>query len=163
MFDQRPNRSGKLRPRWTTERKLSSKNDHTVFRIHSSNALPVLALTGFRFCCKTNGKPYILPPLRVPKYGLRGALWGAPLGPFWEPPGRSSGSYRSFSGDLFCSLLIPSGLSLWLLWELLCPSWRELRGASLRSNEEKRREQKRKEKKQRKESKARKNEIKTER
>ena len=46
--------SAKRRRRWTTERKLSAKNDHTVFRIHSSNALPALATTGFRFCCKAD-------------------------------------------------------------------------------------------------------------
>ena len=37
-----------------------------VFRTTSSGALPVLANTGFRFCCKTNRKQYILAPTGVP-------------------------------------------------------------------------------------------------
>ena len=36
-------------------------------RTHSSGALPVLALTGFHFCCKTNRKPYIFEPTGVPR------------------------------------------------------------------------------------------------
>ena len=51
-------------------------------------------------------------------WALSGSLRGGRLGAIW-----------SFSGELFCGLLIPSGLSLWLLWVLLSPSWRELRGA----------------------------------
>ena len=38
-------------------------------RINSSGALPVLAITGFRFCCKTNGKPYNVTSLIVPEHG----------------------------------------------------------------------------------------------
>ena len=40
---------------------LAFKNCQAVFRAHSLGALPVLAITGFRFCCKTNEKPYIFP------------------------------------------------------------------------------------------------------
>ena len=65
---------------------LAFKNCQAVFRSHSSGALPVLAITGFSFCCKTNEKPYILAPTGVPKQvpfwtsGTGGASGGASLG-----------------------------------------------------------------------------------
>ena len=72
---------------------LAFKNYQAVFRSHSSGALPVLAITGFRFCCKTNEKPYVFAPLRVPKpvfflttFGVHvGSLSGSILGHFWGP------------------------------------------------------------------------------
>ena len=61
---------------------LAFKNCQTVFRSHSSGALPVLAITGFRFCCKANTKPYILRPLILrtrPYFGVcSGASPGVP-------------------------------------------------------------------------------------
>ena len=79
---------------------LAFKNCQTVFRSHSSGALPVLAITGFRFCCKTNGKPYNLAPLRVPERALWRALWEGPLGPLWGPLGRSSRAFlEAFRGS----------------------------------------------------------------
>ena len=47
---------------------LAFKNCQTVFRSHSSGALPVLAITGFRFCCKTNRKPYVFDPFMGPTF-----------------------------------------------------------------------------------------------
>ena len=66
LLHPREGKSGKRWQRQTTERKLSFKMWAAVFRTNSSGALPVLANTGFRLCCKTNRKPYILAPTRVP-------------------------------------------------------------------------------------------------
>ena len=71
---------------------LAFKNCQAVFRSHSSGALPVLAITGFRFCCKTNEKTIgfcttkgpntgpFLDPLGEPLWSSSGHLWGASLG-----------------------------------------------------------------------------------
>ena len=72
---------------------LPFKNCQAVFRSLSSGALPVLAITGFRFCCKTVEKPYVFASLRVPKqvlflttFGVHfGSLWVSILGHFWGP------------------------------------------------------------------------------
>ena len=80
---------------------LAFKNCQAVFLSHSSGALPVLAITGFSFCCKTNEKPYILAPTGVPEqvpFWTSGRaplelLW-APLGhPLWELSWASSGAF----------------------------------------------------------------------
>ena len=56
--------------------------------------------TGFRFCYKTYEKPYIVASIQVPEWALWRALWEAPLGPLWEPLGRSSGaSLGAFRGS----------------------------------------------------------------
>ena len=69
-----------------------------------ASALPLLHVprfpfhdsTGFRFCSKTNGKPYIWAPIGVPKRALWRGLWGASLGPsgwvLWGSPGAFRGS-----------------------------------------------------------------------
>ena len=62
--------------------------------------------TGFRFCIKTNGRPYFLAPIGVPKKGLCGALWrafwGAPLRPLrGVPPGLLWKLLWRFSGYVF--------------------------------------------------------------
>ena len=67
-------------------------------RINSYNALPVFAITGFRFCYKTNGKPYILAPIGVPNnacLGLSGGVPGASLGGSAVPSGSSFLATRS--------------------------------------------------------------------
>ena len=66
---------------------LAFKNCQAVFRSHSSCALPVLAITGFRFWCKTNEKPKVFAPLGVPKQVPFWTSGRAPLGLFWEPLG----------------------------------------------------------------------------
>ena len=43
---------------------LAFKNRQTVFRSHSSGALPVLAITGFHFCRKTNEKTIHFGPYK---------------------------------------------------------------------------------------------------
>ena len=67
---------------------LAFKNCQAVFRSHSSGALPVLAITGFHFCCKTNEKPYILAhtrgPFRVTFWVTFGAHLGSLLGSLLE-------------------------------------------------------------------------------
>ena len=93
---------------------LAFKNCQTVFRSHSSGALPVLAITGFHFCCKTNGKPYILAPTGVPKQSLFWGLWAGPLGSLWDG---LLGPLWELSGELFCDLLTGfSGSSPGFLW-----------------------------------------------
>ena len=66
---------------------LAFKNRQAVFRSHSFGALPVLAITGFSFCCKTNGKQHILAPTGVPKRVPFLTSGRAPLGLLWEPLG----------------------------------------------------------------------------
>ena len=46
---------------------LLFRTDKAVFRMHSSGALPVLAITGFHFCYKTDGKPSHFAPTGVPR------------------------------------------------------------------------------------------------
>ena len=63
---------------------LAFKNRQTVFRSHSSGALPALAITGFRFRCKTNEKTIGFCTTKGSKTGTFLDLWesssGAPLG-----------------------------------------------------------------------------------
>ena len=59
---------------------LAFKNCQAVFRAHSLGALPVLAITGFRFCCKTNEKPQVFAPLGVPKQVLFLRTFGVHFG-----------------------------------------------------------------------------------
>ena len=46
---------------------LAVKKCQILFRTYSSSALPVLAITGLRFCCKTNETSYIFDLYRVPR------------------------------------------------------------------------------------------------
>ena len=68
---------------------LAFKNCQTVFRSHSSGALPVLAITGFRFCCKTNRKPLVFGPMGVQKQVIFLTTFGVP---FWVTLGVHFGS-----------------------------------------------------------------------
>ena len=81
---------------------LAFKNCQAVFRSHSSGALPVLAITGFRFCCKTNEKTIGFCTTRGPKTGPFLDLWesssGAPLG---ASGGASLGALLRLCGS-FC-------------------------------------------------------------
>ena len=74
---------------------LAFKNCQAVFRSHSSGALPVLAITGFHFCCKTNEKTIHFGP-------YKGPILGHFLGHFWCPFGVTS--WATF-GAHFGSLL----------------------------------------------------------
>ena len=81
---------------------LAFKNCQAVFRSHSSGALPVLAITGFRFCCKATEKPCVFEPKGVQKQVPFCTLWesssGAPLGTSGGP---SLGALLGFCGG-FC-------------------------------------------------------------
>ena len=81
---------------------LALKIYQAVFRSHSSGALPVLAITGFRFCCKTNEKPYVFAPLRVQKQVPFWTLWESPSGaPLGTSGGASLGALLGLCGG-FC-------------------------------------------------------------
>ena len=68
---------------------LAFKNCQAVFRSHSSGALPVLAITGFRFCCKTNEKTIGFCTTKGQKTGpLFDNFWC----PFWVAFGVHFGS-----------------------------------------------------------------------
>ena len=91
--------------------------------MHSSGALPVLAITGFRFLRISRRKPYILNPIGVRKQGLCGALSGASLGPslglsgaflelLWGLPGGFSGaSLAGFSDEPVSVLLVSASVA----------------------------------------------------
>ena len=100
---------------------LAFKTCQAVFRSHSSGALPVLAITGFRFCCKTNEKPTFWEP-----------GWGDPRCPrpvFVEK--QMIFRYFSIFFDIFqcVSLLRLLGAILGVLgptWRQLGPTWGKL-------------------------------------
>ena len=74
---------------------LALKNCQAVFRSHSFGAHPVLAITGFVFCCKTNENPKVFGG---PFLDLWESSSGAPLG---TSGGASLGALLGFCGG-FC-------------------------------------------------------------
>ena len=72
---------------------LAFQNCQAVFRSHSPGALPVLAITGFHFCCKTNEKNHTFWPIQGAHFGVTfwvtfgahlGSLLGLILGHFLD-------------------------------------------------------------------------------